>query len=227
MDIYVVSNVWMGNGATVIGAAVDLETVKEIADRQPDQPEMRGRWAPWLESLKDGSLVCFRSALHADGSLHRHLVQHVVRVPLAGCSEWVMSRLDAFSRIDTEALDHLNNDRPMDVAPPVTLEQMTEVMRTISAMPKPPGKLRCGNGAAWDWLRRGLDQMATYPAKEALPDSIAAQILGFDVVLDPNLPPNVMKLGNKMFVVNGDSVLSIDEAVLDVMRPYPFTNLPG
>jgi hypothetical protein len=62
--------------------------------------------------------------------------------------------------------------------------------------------------------------MATYPSKEALPDSIMAQIMGIDVVLDPNLLPNMMKFGDKTYVISGDLLVAIDDAVLDPMKPW-------
>lgn len=218
MDIYVVLH-FKGNRPTVIGAATDRDGATTIADRHA-----HGAWGPWERQPALGRDI--RSAASANED------QTITQVPLAGFDDGALALMLGTEVIPASAVrrseGELVNELVMRQAKSApTLEQMADVMRTISAMPKPPGRLRCGNGAAWDWLRRGLDQMASYSAEKALPDSIAARVLGIDVVLDPNLPPDVMKLGDKTFVIDGESVLAFDDAALGPMRPYPLTNPPG
>jgi hypothetical protein len=80
MDVYVVSNVWYREGATVIGAAVDLASAEEIAERLP--PVAGAAWRPWGDAEVDGKRT--RNALRADGVSAATFYQEIVRVPLAG-----------------------------------------------------------------------------------------------------------------------------------------------
>jgi hypothetical protein len=89
MDIYVISNCWYRDGATVIGAGSDLSDAMAIGDRygsgvvemveqgwqgwEPSEPGASGRYARWR-----------REALTADGGVHPSLSQEIVKVPLAG-----------------------------------------------------------------------------------------------------------------------------------------------
>lgn len=95
MDIYVVSNVWDREGATVIGAAGDLDTAQQIADRLDGRPEVCDRWAPWITRAGTGRpAVLERSALLPDSTVHPSLYQEVVCVPLAGfIGDWPIKGL--------------------------------------------------------------------------------------------------------------------------------------
>jgi hypothetical protein len=95
MDIYVVSNVWDREGATVIGAADDLDTAQQIADRLDGRPEACDRWAAWITCADTGMpAVLERSALLPDGATHPSLSQEIVCVPLAGTRQQRKHALD-------------------------------------------------------------------------------------------------------------------------------------
>lgn len=82
MDIYVVSNVWWRDGATVIGAGASKQDAESIADRRDGAEPVAG-WAPWKPDA-DGQPVTRRDALMFDGTTHASLYQEIVCVPLAG-----------------------------------------------------------------------------------------------------------------------------------------------
>lgn len=87
MDIYVVSNCWWRDGATVIGAAITRGDAEVIADR-PDTDEPVSAWDQWTaddEWTADGESKRWRrDALMADGTTHSSLYQEIIRLPLAG-----------------------------------------------------------------------------------------------------------------------------------------------
>lgn len=190
MDVYVVSGCWWRDGATVIGAGADLSDAQVIADRYDADDSRVTSWSGWKISEENRWT---RDALTADG-VHPSLYQEIVRVPLAGYAEFPFPRGE-------------------DIR-----ERMVKAMNALTGLPPHPGKMRCGSGEVWDWLRRGLDQMATYPSEKALPDSVVAGLAGIDVVLDPDLPPNVIKFATKAYVVgpHGDAVYEVGGA----LRPY-------
>lgn len=84
-NVYVVSNCWWRDGATVIGAATDRAGAEQIADRTGDSAP--GGWSPWREAVEpQGSCTWSRDALNADGTRHASLYQEIVCVPLAGAA---------------------------------------------------------------------------------------------------------------------------------------------
>jgi hypothetical protein len=86
MNVYVVSNCWWRDGATVIGAAVDRPGAEKIAERYDHDRSDTAGWAPWSEELDpaEGSCTWRRNALSADDRTHPSLYQEIVVVPLAG-----------------------------------------------------------------------------------------------------------------------------------------------
>lgn len=108
MDVYVVSNCWWRDGATVIGAGAELDDAKEIANR-PD-PDGASSWASWNEdSYRAGTLR--RDALTASGEIHPSLYQEIVRVSLAGMVESGELPAVLAAQVRTEAMM-----RPVDYA---------------------------------------------------------------------------------------------------------------
>lgn len=234
MDVYVVSSCWWRDGATVIGAAVERRGAEAIADRAETDDHRLASWAPWKEEvLPINGQTWRRDALMADGTTHSSLYQEIVCVPLAGVvdtgdvspglaaaiREEAMMRPVFYPTGTQGYLDRIVTDPPAVVAPPVTRDRMVEVMEWVSAMPKPPGRLRVGKGEAWNWMQRAIDNAARRPAGPSLPDSIAARIMGIDIVLDPELPPNMMKLGPRTYAVDGDRVFAIDEILAAYLSP--------
>lgn len=224
MDIYVVSDVWWRDGATVIGAGASLADAEAIADRRDRYGESPafGSWDDWVAD-NDRPGVGRRDALLTDGTVHPSLSQEIVCVPLAGMVETgvLPPRLagavrDAAMRIPVDY-----EITTQDPQPParIGLDRMQDLMTQLAKAPKPPGRLRVGNGAAWDYVQRALDRMTLYPADKALPGSIVARMMGIDIVLDPDLPPDTMRLGSKVYVISGDRMVAMDEHLLDLMQP--------
>ena len=80
MNIYVVSSGWASDGSgggVVVGAAVDLSSAKDIADRMPG--DMPGGWGDW-ESDPGPGPQALRWARRGIGQCR----QEIVCVPLAG-----------------------------------------------------------------------------------------------------------------------------------------------
>lgn len=146
MDIYVLTE-----QGRVLGAGAERGDCEAIADRRGESG-----WTDWVEAgpgcwqrmkqdgiwADSGDIQAITQAplagytemafpLGADTSrlLERDRVAHAGRERHARLvNELALRQLDAFRRIDPTALDRFNNDRSMGSAPPVTLDQMTEVM---------------------------------------------------------------------------------------------------
>lgn len=217
MDVYVA----LLNGV-VIGAGADLASAQEIAERNRGSLGYRPDWEPWQHTV-DSDLWSRR----AEGLQ----LQKIVKVPLAGYVEEVPIEQGPFKQAwdgsndpiadmrsaEGESLTKLGyndlaiGDWRRGEAPPVTMDQLVEITAKMKNPPNHPGPIKAGNGPAWDWLRRGLEQMATYPSGQTLPDSVAARMMGIDVILDPDLPPNVVRFGDRIWVINGDAVYETTE----------------
>lgn len=89
-NIYVISNCWDRDGATVIGAAVELDGAMEIGDPiEHRSGTTAGSWAPWEvhdPDIGERFARWTRSGLNRDGSPHVSLYQEIVQVPLAGAA---------------------------------------------------------------------------------------------------------------------------------------------
>jgi hypothetical protein len=209
MDVYVVTM----NG-TVIGAGASLQDAHTIADR-----EAVGlvRWRPWARDGGTGSWS--RSGAHA--------VQVITCVPLAGGAvpDFPLGP-DTLKMMERDRAVHRSFERAGELyrdlittqqryAPPSVQEMIQLIQRAKQAAPINTGPMRAGSGEAWEWLRRGLDQMPVYPSEKALPDSVIAQVIGVDIVLDPGLPTNVLRLGDKVFIIDGDAVYETNASLLD------------
>lgn len=205
MDVYVA----LLNGV-VIGAGADLASAQEIAERNRGSLGYRPDWEPWQHTV-DSDLWSRR----AEGLQ----LQKIVKVPLAGYTEMAYTLMpdtqkllerDRARSAQHERFDRLVNDLAVkamtEALPPVTMEQLADIAAKLKELPGHPGPIKAGNGPAWDWLRRGLEQMATYPSDQTLPDSVAARVMGIDVILDPDLPPNVVRFDDRILVINGDTV---------------------
>lgn len=228
----------------MIGAAVDRGDAEAIADRPEAEGGRAGTWAPWREEalLTSGPRKWRRDALMADGTTYVSLYQEIVCVPLAGMvtAGDVSPKLAAAIREEAmmRPVVHLKDAEPLheqivkewptsSAAPPVTRDRMLRAMERIKARPKTPGPLRVGGGAAWDYVQRAIDQsrpMAAHPDLP-LPDSVAARVMGVDIVLDRDLPANVIRFGAKNYVVSGDHVLEFNEYLSRFLAP-PATNPP-
>lgn len=93
MNIYVISACWWRDGATVIGAGVDLSVAMALGDRNDESDSDYDRritgWSDWSasEPTRAGRFTVWRrDALTAEG-IHPSLYQEIVCVPLAGYAE--------------------------------------------------------------------------------------------------------------------------------------------
>lgn len=217
MDIYV-----LVEDGKVLGAGSDLATAMDIVDRR-DQNAWT-TWHPFTDSWE---------RKHRRPAGHRQPVcQQIVRVPLAGATAWdgssdPLTDMRAFSgeRLATigyarvplaDGAEPIINTRMTGEPDPPSWTQMCELVNRLRPAPMQRDKVRCGSGDAWRWVQRGLDGVAPYPAGQASPDSVAARIWGIDVVLDPNMPPDMIRFGTKVFVINGDVVREIDMDQLSI-----------
>jgi hypothetical protein len=84
---YVASLCWLNQGATVIGAGVDLDSARAIANRYGEDdladPPM---WGPWDDEVDpaEGSVKWLRYRCRTDGTTEPYEWQEIVVVPLAG-----------------------------------------------------------------------------------------------------------------------------------------------
>jgi hypothetical protein len=209
--VYVVSNCWWRDGATVIGAATDLDGAEEIADRPDEFGDPVAGWSEW--SADGNSWTWRRDALHSDGSPHASLYQEIIRVPLAGMvkvpptGEVVYETggiIDApieMDRIIGSA--SAPNVTPQPGIPPwLTVDRLKQVVAELHGKRKVIDEVRVGDGPAWEWLKAGLDRLTTYPSGAPMPDSrAAAMIWGIPVRLDPNVPKDEIRMGDVVFVI--------------------------
>lgn len=194
MDIYVVSNVWREQ-ATIVGAAADLATARAIADRHQRTVmgdfHAPGMWKDWED----------RDGVKTRKSLIWRARQEIVTLPLAGFVEDAPIGRTPYSDWSGAGIVPTIQAVIPEMPKPPTLDEMKTIMDRLREVGH-LGPMRVGKGEAWDWLRRGLDQMATYPSEKAMPDSVVAQIWGIDALLDPDLPPNVIRLGDRVYVIS-------------------------
>lgn len=103
-----------------------------------------------------------------------------------------------------------------------TVDRMQQVMHELSEKRTAIDAVRVGGGPAWEWLKAGLDRLATHPSRSPMPDSrAAAMIWGIPVLLDPNMPDDEIRMGDVVFVIGTDGglvpagqVIRIDKGVL-------------
>jgi hypothetical protein len=231
MDAYVVLH-FKGSRVTVLGAGADEDSAEEIAHRHG----LGYVWRPWERQEDLGRRI--RIAMGSSET------QTITKVPLA--SEWPIivmndpevaltwngstdpaADLRGFdsSKLATlgYATDNLNDkawSAESKVAPP-TFAQMIELTRKLRPAPMQRDKIRCGSGEAWRWMGRALDGAALYPSETTLPDSVAARVMGIDVVLDPNMPPDMIRFGSKLFMIRGNEMLSLDLDQLPMLDNFP------
>lgn len=125
MDVYVVSDCWWRDGASVIGASTDRAGAEEIADRRDRYDDPVAPWAPWKEDRSSAERVVAvwrRDALLADGTIHPSLYQEIVCVPLAG---------SAFPEA-RDPLTGMRRIKPIDERP--MAHRMAEVRPSIHAL---------------------------------------------------------------------------------------------
>jgi hypothetical protein len=98
----------------------------------------------------------------------------------------------------------------VEAPPALRGEQVAADMRHIfeTQALKRADDIRVGDGPAWEWLKAGLDKVATYPRDAPMPDSrAAAMIWGLPVILDPNIPRNEIHIGDVVYVVGPEDIL--------------------
>lgn len=214
MDAYVVVE-----DGRILGAGASLEDAQQIADRRGEN-----EWLDWSETPRGWSRDHRLVGVGPIGA-----IQQIVRVPLAGYTETAFPLGEDTSRLlERDRAEHAAVQRYTDLVIGLQLQNHPPgpaEMRALLSQLKPGPKLRCGSGEAWRWLERGLDAMASFPAQSPLPTSVAARVCGVDVVLDPNMPPNMIRFGPKLFMVDGAVVREIDLDQLGEVGPA--IDLPG
>jgi hypothetical protein len=102
-----------------------------------------------------------------------------------------------------------------------TREAMRRIYELIEGE-RPPIRIQVGDGAAWAWLKAGLNKVTTYPSDAPMPDPRASAMMwGMPVVLDPKIPPDEIHIGEKVLIIgtghNGlaeGEVVQVDKAAL-------------
>ena len=81
-------------------------------------------------------------------------------------------------------------------------------------------KVRVGGGEAWEWMSAAIDRECPRRAEQALPYGVAARMYGLDVVLDPNIPGNQIRIGSTVYLIAPDQSVYVVHADLRRIRHH-------
>lgn len=213
-NVYVVSSCWYRVGSTFIGAAMDRTGAEQIADRHDENDSRVATWEPWeADSVTKDPLTWRREALLADGTVHPSLYQEIVCMPLAVPVDKSVTVLNTPLAMASWSMVGLTPDPPFTLSPPMPpSEEARDVIamtikaladnRAIGFRPQPED-VRVGNGPAEAFIRRAADRILAAGNPPDQPWKVDGGLMaGLRIVVDPNIPPNMIRIGEVAYLID-------------------------
>lgn len=234
MDVYVVSDCWSYEGATVIGAAADLDGAKDIADRRTGASSAEAvQWREWTVRSEGGWTRKGVSTTGVDWMMY----QEIIVTPLAGWPRFPPPT----PKPDARTFINLGGKPIATYATDATdvrssIDMINEYVRAgLAETSRQP--IRVGAGSARQWIERVIERAAGpdgwRTAADPLPRGVFARLGGVDVVIDASLPPNVIRAGVMHYVlgtpdgpVAEGTMIAFDEDRLRRLTTEPLTDQP-